>query len=116
MVAEIDGLEVHNLIVSHKSWDAWATSPNHGLVTLGGYHISKVDSKVEEDPDVARYGEGRQGFEGAAYVVFRVTNGPDAPKFYRKEGTVDSYSNINWGGQFRPVAAKVKEVTVYEYE
>jgi len=109
----VDGLEVHNTLISNRSWNSWVGTES---ISLGKYRVEVVASKIEEDPGRAHWGEGTQGWQGAAQITFKVETADGDLKFFRKDGSVDSYSRVSWDGVFRIVVPKTKEVKVYEYE
>lgn len=68
--------------------------------------------------DVSEFEEGYyeggtslpQGTTFQTYVVLKVGD-----KFFKKTGEGDSYSDITWAGDVRPVKAKEKTVVVYDF-
>lgn len=74
-------------------------------------NIQVVERELDESGyDDSYYDSGYpQGHEGNVFLVFEV-NG----KFWKKDGTNDSYGNRCWDGKFREV--KKGEVVVTKYE
>ena len=97
-----DSLAVEQLVRQLKSWSVWQDAkvipdPQPGVV-------AKVFQDIDMEAD--SYGDY---VSGEVYMIFKVGD-----KFYRKNGTVDSYGGITWGGSFRE--AKQKKVEVVRYE
>jgi hypothetical protein len=74
-----------------------------------------VASKTSYDPgeiDRSSYYDSElpQGTTFEVYVVLSYRDG-----FFKKTGTGDSYGEITWDGELRPVTLKTKVVEVYDY-
>jgi hypothetical protein len=81
--------------------------------TEDGY-IKVVERELDESAydDSGYYDSGYpQGHEGHVFIVFEV-NG----KFWKKDGTNDSYGNRCWDGKFRQVKRGEVIVTKYEWK
>lgn len=113
------GLDIHNDIVSMKTFESWAYSGvgTKDKMNKDNYIIELVH--LDEGTHVDSYGNIPQGWRGIASMVFKVTQrGEDGDfnTFYEKIGTVSSYSDISWDGIFIRVNPKSKEVITYEFE
>lgn len=88
-------------------WEHWAYV-NTGVQGK----IKVVERELDEgNPDGGWYESNHeQGHEGQIFIVFEV-NG----KFWRKDGTTDSYANRSWDGKFREVKRGEVKVTKYEW-
>lgn len=73
--------------------------------------IKVVERELDEIPGDGWYESHPQGHEGDIYLVFEV-NG----KFWRKDGTTDSYGDRSWDGKFRQVTRGEVIVTKYEWK
>lgn len=91
--------------------------PVGSFIEIDGVGRAEVVAKKLR-ADVSEFEEGYyeggtslpQGTTFQAYVVLKVGD-----HFFKKTGTGDSYSDITWTGDVRPVKAKEKTVTVYEF-
>lgn len=85
-------------------------------ISLGDDLVAEVVAKkVKVDFSEMQHGyweDGSlpQGTTFETYVVLKV-----GEHFFKKTGEGDSYSEITWTGPVRPVKAKQKQVTVYEF-
>lgn len=86
-------------------WEYWAHTDMDGKVKV-------VERELDEgNPDGGWYESNHeQGHEGQIFIVFEV-NG----KFWRKDGTTDSYARRSWNGKFREVKRGEVKVTKYEW-
>lgn len=85
-------------------WEHWAYSDGEGRVKV-------VERELDEgNPDGWYESNHEQGHEGQIFIVFEV-NG----KFWRKDGTTDSYANRSWDGKFREVKRGEVKITKYEW-
>lgn len=119
MPEKVDGLEIHNRIIEFLPFDRWAEKATGAHQTLGNIHVTLVFKKNEADAygDIKGYYDSLpQGWEGSAELVFRVDQPGVPDRYFKKIGTVDSYTEVEWNGKFEEVQAKEKTVTVYEYE
>lgn len=83
--------------------------------TIGDYSASVVAKKVtydsgEIDRDGYYDGELPQGSTFNCFVVLNVDG-----DYFKKTGTGDSYGEVSWDGELRPVTKTVKTVEVFEY-
>jgi len=99
---------VEDLILA-DGWE-WYAYNNHGQHGK----IKVVERELDEssyDND-GYYDSGYpQGHEGHVFIVFEV-NG----KFWKKDGTNDSYGHRVWDGKFREVKKGEVMVTKYEWK
>jgi hypothetical protein len=82
---------------------------------IGQFALKVVASKTSYDPgeiDRSSYYDSElpQGTTFEVYVVLSYRDG-----FFKKTGTGDSYGEITWDGELRPVTLKTKIVEVYDY-
>lgn len=120
-----DGLVIHNAIIDKMSFEQWYNSgrlsgrlnmgKNNAYVSIGDKTalVEVVESDAEDGSD--SYGEPYQGWTGEASLVFKVLDNGQ-PRFFKKLGTVDSYSGISWDGRFAEVFPTEKTTTIYEYK
>lgn len=98
---------VEELILQAGGWERF-TYYDDAL----GTQIKVVERELDEGDPEGRYYDSNheQGHEGEIFIVFEV-NG----KFWRKEGTTDSYAKRSWDGKFREVQRGEVKVTKYEW-
>lgn len=105
--------DLHNFILENYTWDALLRLKRQS--TPYG-DIAIVSSKTERS-DYDSYGEYDQGSSETVWIVFRLEPPHGAAeRFFRKEGTADSYGEVSWDRTFREVKATEKTVTVYEWD
>lgn len=85
------------------------------VLAIGEFSARIVALKTSYDSgEIERDGyydnELPQGTTFEVYVVLSYRDG-----FFKKTGTGDSYGEITWDGELRPVTVKTKTVEVYEY-
>lgn len=121
----IDGLDVYNAIVdtsgryeNENGFNVWWDYSTGHKAKVGDFVIelvAKFDaSSAWKETDEYRYYDGRQGWTGVSYLVFRAIDGEEEA-FFKKEGTCDSYGETHWDKGFRRVTATKKTVEVWEY-
>jgi hypothetical protein len=100
---------VHEVADSNHGWEGVEDAITHGRREFGDFTV--IDWFFDPIPD-EYYGEFSQGHEGRLFVVF-MHNTED--RFFRKEGTGDSYGRHYWNGSVKEVFPKRVEKVVYEY-
>lgn len=85
-------------------WQGWADYKDGTQVTVEGLGVVTVVAKH------ATYGEDQGEDDRPVFIIFEI-NG----QFYRKNGTADSYGEVNWNaGGFTHAVEKTVEVKTWE--
>lgn len=92
-------------------WAEWSEGENRHVEGLGNVRVLSTIA----DNRYSSYGEYNQGSTAPAGVVFQVTFSDGEMRFYQKDGTYDSYGEVDYsGGSFFEVKRVQQEVYSYE--
>lgn len=97
-----------------RDWSAYESTysfPGGKTFNIPGLGDVKLVKKSTECGSLDSYGDIPSGVEFETFIIFEI-NG----RYFRKEGTGDSYGRVTWNGTFKEVFPKAKTVTVYEFE
>lgn len=94
-------------------WSYWSEGENRHVEGLGNV---RVLSTIADTREGNSYGDGYyQGSTAPAGIVFQVTFPDGEMRFYQKDGTYDSYGEVDYsGGSFFEVKRVQQEVYSYE--
>lgn len=96
----------------HLDWSEVANNSDYKVWDFYGTPLRVVDSKLLSALTDS-YGYIPPGVTDEVYMVFRLGEGTEA-RYFKKEGTADSYDDIQWNGAFSEVRAQQKTFYVYE--
>lgn len=100
---------MYDMADTQGGWDAIEGSIDRGHKEFGDFTV--IDWFFDPMPG-DYFGEFSQGHEGDLFIIFK-SNTHD--RFFRKEGSGDSYGRHYWNGSVREVFPKRVEKVVYEY-
>jgi hypothetical protein len=114
----IDGLDVYNSLQDAGSWEWWTYRLHKKAApdVVGNYVVSVVKVHEQEINSSWYGGEAPQGWQGEAYIIFKVTEDNFNFFYFKKFGTISSYLATTWDGKFLPVRQTEKKVIEYVYE
>jgi hypothetical protein len=98
-------------LLNAGNWSSWSEGDTRNITDLGAV---KVLSTIA-DSRTSYYGEYDQGSTAPAGIVFQVTFTDGEMRFYQKDGTYDSYGEVDYsGGSFFEVRRVQQEIYTYE--
>ncbi len=74
---------------------------------------------VSYDDSYGGYASTPRGYQGESSLIFKITYTDEDETvvlFFKKFGTVDSYSAVEWDGKWHRVSPRTREVTEYVFE
>jgi hypothetical protein len=100
-------------LLNAGNWSSWSEGDSRNITDLGAV---KVLSTIEDSREGNSYGDGYyQGSTAPAGIVFQVTFTDGEMRFYQKDGTYDSYGEVDYsGGSFFEVKRVQQELYTYE--
>lgn len=106
-----DANGIRNAIIAFKKMAQYRVEERFN--TPHGYiKVVEVNDEEEASEDYNDY-EATQGWTGTAWITFHVESGD---RYFRQFGTLNSYYEARWDGEFKEVFPKTKEVIVFEYQ
>lgn len=103
------------LIDQHCSWVEWHDSPigrSTFVNDLGP--VTVVSKRAHDRVSESYYDDFPQGSEAVLGTTFKVEFDTATVRYFRKEGSADSYGSCRWDGSFVEVFETTKTITAYE--